>query len=448
MSFPMPILDQMLALMNQMTTLYLVFPSILLLGIYLSWQLGLPQVMRLKESFSCLLQKRKSSTGISHYEAVAAVLAGNFGTGNISGMAVALSTGGPGALVWMWVMAFLGASIQYASCVLGVHYRRKESNGEFSGGPMHYLHDGMKSPILASIFAVCTLFGAISVGNFAQIHSVTLPLQEMGISPLVGSVVLAIFVALVLWGGMQRVAKLAAVIVPVKALLYLSIAWVILFLHADQLVPALQLMLSSAFSPVAALGGGVGFSLSQAIQTGFDRGLFATDAGTGIVPILQSTTEESCPIRNGLATLAAPFLVMLVCTTTGLVLLVTGVWQQPDLKSTSMVIAAFNQGLSTSWGGGIVTGALLLFAYTTILAWACCGEKALSYLAGQKGSLAFKLAYVLLIPLGIYLEVERIWMLADLAIACMLLVNVVGIAKLSPQVIRLSSNRKKTLVAT
>lgn len=421
---------------NEAFTLFFVFPAIILSGLYLTIRLRCVQISKLKMSFSYLLKKQAQSEGnISHYQAIAAVLAGNFGTGNISGMAVAISTGGPGALVWMWIMAFLGASIQYASCVLGVKYRKQNLDGEFVGGPMYYLRDGLGLKKTAGLFGIFTVIGALAVGNFAQVNSVVLPLQKMGFSPLLCGLTIAVLVGLVLLGGIQRVAKLASFIVPLKAFIYLGTALLILGFHAEKVLPALGMMLKAAFNPHSILGGVLGFSVLKAITSGFDRGIFATDAGTGIVPILQASARTTNPVIDGVVTLVAPFLVMIVCTTTGLVLIVTGAWQESGLQSTNMVTHAFQEGLGYSWGAYIVIIALVLFAYTTILAWACCAEKAIGFLLGTKRSYWFKYLYVALIPVGTLLHVDFIWRLADISISFMLVTNLIGIIGLSKEVI-------------
>jgi AGCS family alanine or glycine:cation symporter len=422
---------------NEAFTFYFVFPTILLLGLYLTVRLRCVQISKLKMSFCCLLKKESHSQGsISHYQAIASVLAGNFGTGNISGMAVAISTGGPGALVWMWVMAFLGASIQYASCILGVKYRQQTAEGEYVGGPMYYLRDGLGFKSLGVLFGIFTIIGALTVGNFAQINSVTLPLQKMGFPPLACGFVLAGLVGVVLLGGIQRVAKIAAFVVPLKASLYLGTAIVILGLHADQILPAFKLMFKAAFDPKSVLGGVIGFSVIKAITAGFDRGLFATDAGTGIVPILQASARTTHAVIDGVVTLVAPFLVMIVCTMTGLVLIVTGVWQDPSLQSTNMVTHAFQEGLGHSIGFYVVVIALVLFAYTTILAWAYCAEKAIGFLWGAMYANRFKYFYVALIPIGTLMHVDLIWRLADISICLMLMTNLIGVVGLSKEVIR------------
>lgn len=429
-------LNTILKFFNHNFTLYVVFPAILLLGLYLTLKLKCVQISHLKQSFSCLTKKETDNEGsISRFEAISAVLAGNFGTGNISGMAVAIATGGPGALVWMWIMAFFGAAIQYSSCILSIAHRRKTEDGEFVGGPMYYLRDGLGYKGIAALFACFTLCGAITVGNFAQINSVILPLQKMGLNPLYCSLAIAGLVGIVILGGIQRIASFASYIVPFKALLYLGTAFVIIALNSEHVLSAIGLMFHHAFDFSSLMGGTLGFGMLKAIQTGFDRGLFATDAGTGIVPILQASSRSKNPVIDGIATLVAPLMVMIVCTTTGLVLIITGAWQEPDLQSTNMVTHAFSKGLGTPVGGYIVIGALILFAYTTILAWSYCGEKALGFLAGPKYEKLFRVIYIALVPVGTLLQVEMIWILADIAITLMLVANLIGITGLSKYVI-------------
>lgn len=421
---------------NHAFTLLVVFPLMIFGGLYLTLRLRCVQVAKIPHGFRFLVQKGNGSEGnISRFEAISTVLAGNFGTGNVSGMAVAIATGGPGALVWMWVMAFFGAAIQYASCLLGVKYRQRSADGEYSGGPMHYLHNGLGLKGLATAFAWLTAFGAITAGNFAQINSVTLPLSQYGLDPFLCSLGIATFVGVVLLGGIKRVAKFAAFIVPLKAFLYLGTALIILAWNLEGIIPAFKMMFSAAFDFSAVTGGILGIAALKALTTGFDRGLFATDAGTGIVPILQASARSESPVIDGIVTLVTPLMVMLVCTITGLVLLVTGVWEDGALRSTNMVTAAFTQGLGSHFGAYIVIFSLLLFAYTSVLAWAYCGEKALHFVRGEKGAKAFRYLFIALIPLGSVIHVDLIWALADTAIASMLVINLIGVLGLSHEVV-------------
>ncbi len=427
-------------------TLWAVFPAILGVGLYLTLKLRFVQVSQLKKSFSSLTSKNLESKGnISRFAALSTVLAGNFGTGNISGMAVAIATGGPGALVWMWVMAFFGAAIQYASCILGISYRRKMGNNEYAGGPMYYLRDGLGYKKLAMLFSVFAIFGAVTVGNFAQINSIVLPLQKMGFNPLYTSLAIAAMVAFVILGGIKRLSNFASLIVPFKALLYLGTAAVIIGMNYDRVADALGLMVRHAFGFSAAAGGIMGFSVVKMITTGFDRGLFATDAGTGIVPILQADARSDHPVMDGIATLVAPLMVMIVCTATGLVIILTGAWLEPGLQSTNMVTFAFSKGLGTPVGGYIVVIALVFFAYTTILAWSYCGEKALEFLVGPEKRKWFRYTFIALVPIGSVMRVDVIWTLADIAITLMLFINIIGVTGLSRQVIDSSREFKASL---
>ncbi|MBS3904479.1 MAG: sodium:alanine symporter family protein [Simkania sp.] len=433
---------ELLSAFNHSITLFAIFPAIICIGLYLTFKLRCIQISHLKRSFEYLTKKDTNEGSISRFGAISAVLSGNFGTGNISGMAIALSTGGPGALVWMWIMVFLGSAIQYASCVLGVKFRIKTDKNEYVGGPMYYLRDGLGYRNMAILFSLFTIFGAISVGNFAQINSIMLPLQKMGWNPLYCAIGIAGMVALVTLGGIQRLASFSSIIVPFKAALYLGTGCIVIALNYDKVLPAFQIMFQHAFDFSSMAGGVMGAGVLRAMTTGFDRGLFATDAGTGIVPIMQASARSAHPVVDGIATLVAPLMVMIVCTTTGLILIVTDAWLEPNLQSTNMVIHAFSHGLGSPVGGYIVIAALILFAYTTILAWSYCGEKALEFLVGPERARWFRYVFVTLVPVASFLQMDVIWSLADTAISCMLLTNLVGITLLSKGVIESSRQFK------
>lgn len=421
---------------NSLFTLYLIFPSIVLLGLYLTFRLRFVQLSKLKMSVSLLFKKQAGEEGsITHYQAVASVLASNFGTGNISGMAVALTTGGPGALMWMWVMAFLGAAIQFANCCLGVKYREKNEKGEYIGGPMYYLQRGLKLKKIAALFCIATILAAFTAGGLVQVNSIALPLTALGISPWVTGGVLAFFVAIVILGGAQRVADMCSTVVPVMAILYLGAAFFILGQHVEALWPAIQEVFRASVGVLPLAGGVAGFTVMKAVTTGFDRAIFATDAGTGTVPLLQSGAKTTDPVIDGVVSLVAPFLVMIVCSSTALVLMVTGAIQVPGLASTNLVTYAFGQGLGEKTGLIIVLIALVLFGYTTTVAWASCLEKAVGFLFGARFIKAALLLYILSVPLGALLHVDSVWLLADISLTAMVLLNLIGVAGLSKEVI-------------
>lgn len=422
--------------LNRYFTLYCIFPSIVLLGLYLTVKLRFVQITKIKLSFTSLFNKEEEQEGsISHFQAVASVLASNFGTGNISGMAVALTVGGPGALLWMWVMAFLGSAIQFASCYLGVKYRSQTDKGEFVGGPMYYLSRGLRQKKLAIAFCLFVIAAAFAVGGLVQVNSITLPLEKLGIAPWISGVTIAFFVALVVLGGAARIANVSAAVVPFMALLYLGGALFILGIYREQLPSALHLVFTSAFSGISAAGGVLGFTIMKAISTGFDRAIFATDAGTGTVPLLQSGAKTKSPIIDGVVSLVAPLLVMIVCTATALVLIVTGATAQPGLESTNMVTFAFSTVFGHTWGLIIVFIALILFGYTTTIAWASCLERAIHFLFGQKAVKWALFLYILSVPLGAFLKVGMVWIFADLALTAMVICNLIAVAGLSQEVI-------------
>lgn len=431
----MPFKDFLLHL-NEFFTFYLVFPSILILGVYLTIRLRFVQISKLKMSFASLIKKDDPGEGnISHFQAIAAVLAGNFGTGNISGMAIALATGGPGALVWMWVMAFLGSAIQFANCLLGVKYRKKNSANEYVGGPMYYLSEGLGWKKIAIIFSLMVIFAAFAVGNFVQVNSVSLPLAQLGINPWLSGLLMAALVAIVILGGAHRVAKVSSAVVPFMAVLYLSGALYILGIHLDRVASAFVEMIQSALGMASLVGGTAGYTVMKALTTGFNRAIFATDAGTGTVPILQAEAKTKHPVVDGVVTLVAPFLVMIVCTATALTLIVTGVWSDSTLQSTNMVTVAFTSVLGVKMGTSLVLVALFLFGFTTTIAWASCLERAVGYLWGRRPVRFFQLLYIVLVPVGALLKVDFVWIFADITLTGMLILNLMGVAGLSKEVI-------------
>ncbi len=394
------------------------------------------QFSKLKLGFKHLFSKDDldGEGDISHYQAVAAVLAGNFGTGNISGMAVALAMGGPGALIWMWVMTFLGSAIQYANCLLGVKYRRKNSNGEFVGGPMYYLSEGLNLKPVAIIFSVFVILTGFAV-SFVQVNAMALPLESFGLSPWMMGVAIALLVAVVIFGGGQRVALVSSAVVPIMAALYFGASLIIIGMHYEQILPSIVVLFRSAFGGSAVMGGTLGFAVMKSLRTGFDRAIFATDAGTGTVPILQAGAKTKHPVIDGVVSLTAPFLVMIVCSATALVLMVTGAYQVPELQSTNMVLYAFKNTLGATTGSFIVVCSLILFGYTTVLAWATCIERAVGFMFGRRFVRPFHLLFVLLVPVGALLHAEFVWILADITLTSMLVLNLIGVAGLSKEVI-------------
>jgi AGCS family alanine or glycine:cation symporter len=429
--------DVFLRDLNENLTVYVVIPLILIIGLYLTFRMKWIQFTRIGVGLKHLLMKEEKEKGsISNFQAISTVLAGNLGTGNISGMAIALSVGGPGSLFWMWIMVFLSGILKYAGCFLGFKYRIKNKENEYVGGPMYYLTNGLKSKTLGILFAVFCIFTAITTGNLVQVNSIILPLKEIGINPFLVGIVLAILVGIVILGGTMRFARVAEVVVPVMALLYIISAAIILVIYYDKIIPALSLVIFSAFKPLALAGGGLGYGFFYALSSGFQRGVFATDAGVGVAPILQSGAREKKPVLEGFVAMTAPLFVIIICTMTVLVLMVTDAWVKSGLESTNMCAWAFEKGLSSKIGVYIIIVALLFFAFTTILAWSTAAGKAVEYLFGLKSEKIFEYIFVLIVPVGALLNVKLIWSLADVSMALMLIINLIAVIGLSKKIIK------------
>lgn len=425
---------------NYFFTLSVVFPAIVLLGGYFTFKLKGLQISKFFLGCKLLFKKDKNAKGdISHFEAVSSVLASNFGTGNIAGMAVALAVGGPGACVWMWVMTFFGMILQFANCMLGVKYRQRNEKGEYVGGPMYYLANGLGWKKIAKLFAFFVIFASFTCGLFTQANSIALPLESIGVPSWVTGIVLAFLVGIVVIKGATRIAKVSSAIVPVMAVLYFGACLTVLLLNFEQVLPAIKQMFFAAFGMKQFAGGLIGFTLIKSLTTGFDRAIFATDAGTGTVPLLQSSAKTTDPVIDGLISFVAPIMVMIVCTMTALVLMVTGAFST-DLQSTHMVTYAFSHGLSSQIGLYIVLVSLFLFGYTTIIAWASCLQKAVSYLTKGRGVTAFLWLYTLITPLGAIMHIGLAWILADIALTSMLVINLVALCGLSKEVISTSNS--------
>lgn len=415
--------------LKEAITLALLFPIIVVVGLYFSWRLKLVQLLKLKEAFS-RLNGGKTKGGLSSFGAMAAILGGNLGTGNISGVAVAISTGGPGALFWMWVMAILAATTKYVGCFLGVHFQEQNKKGEWVGGPMFYLKQGLKSKWLAYLFCFFTVSSALSVGNLVQVHALSLPLRELDLNPLPFSLILAVLVGGVIFGNLKQFSRVVSFLVPLMAVAYIGTCALILFYFRHRLGYYVEIIFTSAFSLTPMAGGFAGFSVLSAIRAGFDRGLFATDCGLGLAPILHSAVRDESSdnrVTQALISVLSPMIVMVVCSMTGLVLLSTQAYLETDLPSTTMCMEAFRIGFQSPYAGQIVSITLFFFAFTTILTWSFCANRAVEFMGNESLVKPFKWLFVLLIPLGVYVGDKNIWLVADFSTNFMFLVNMIGV---------------------
>ncbi len=408
-------------------------------GLYLTLRLGFIQIRYLPRALGYLFKKDKGGKGdVSSFAALCTALAATIGTGNIVGVATAVQAGGPGAIFWMWLVALLGMATKYAECLLAVKYRVRDKNGFMAGGPMYYIERGLGIKWLAKLFA---LFGVMvaffGIGTFPQVNAITHAMQDtFNIPVLVTAIIVTLLVGLIILGGVKRIATASSVIVPFMAILYVTTSLVIILLNIEKVPDAISLIIYSAFDPQAALGGAVGFTVMKAIQSGVARGIFSNESGLGSAPIAAAAAQTREPVRQGLISMTGTFLdTIIVCTMTGIVLVLTGAWNNPDLAGATVTNYAFAQGLGTSIGATIVTVGLLFFAFTTILGWCYYGERCFVYLVGIRGVKLYRLIYIVLVGLGSFLNLNLIWIIADIVNGLMAFPNLIALIGLRKVVI-------------
>ena len=408
-------------------------------GLYLTLRLGFIQIRYLPRALGYLFKKDKGGKGdVSSFAALCTALAATIGTGNIVGVATAVQAGGPGAIFWMWLVALLGMTTKYAECLLAVKYRVRDKNGFMAGGPMYYIERGLGIKWLAKLFA---LFGVMvaffGIGTFPQVNAITHAMQDtFNIPVLVTAIIVTLLVGLIILGGVKRIATASSVIVPFMAILYVTTSLVIILLNIEKVPDAISLIIYSAFDPQAALGGAVGFTVMKAIQSGVARGIFSNESGLGSAPIAAAAAQTREPVRQGLISMTGTFLdTIIVCTMTGIVLVLTGAWNNPELAGATVTNYAFAQGLGTSIGATIVTVGLLFFAFTTILGWCYYGERCFVYLVGIRGVKLYRLAYIVLVGLGSFLHLNLIWIIADIVNGLMAFPNLIALIGLRKVVI-------------
>lgn len=407
-------------------------------GLYLTLRLGVLQVFKLPLAIKYLFTKdvEGAKGDVSSFAALCTALAATIGTGNIVGVATAIKIGGPGALFWMWIAAFFGMATKYAEGLLAVKYREVDKNGQMSGGPMYYLQNGLNSQFLAKMFAIFGIFVAcFGIGTFPQVNAITDVVHNTFNLPiLLVAVIVTVLVALVTLGGIKKISKVSETIVPFMAVFYFLGALLILILNASALPSAIMLVIKSAFTPTAAAGGFLGASIMMAVQNGIARGVFSNESGLGSAPIAAAAAKTNSCVRQGLVSMTGTFFdTIIICTMTGLVLVVSGEWRG-ELSGAAMTTAAFSEGLN-SIGQYIVTIGLTFFAFTTILGWNYYGERCTEYLFGVKGIKPFKVFYIAMVACGAFLKLDMIWMLADIVNGLMAIPNLIGLIGLSSVVV-------------
>ncbi|MCQ8260875.1 sodium:alanine symporter family protein [Streptococcus suis] len=434
----------MLELMQNINNFVWGPPLLLLLvgtGVYFTLRLGVFQVSKLPTAFRLIFSSDQSGQGdVSSFAALCTALAATVGTGNIVGVATAITTGGPGALFWMWVAAFFGMATKYAEGFLAIKYRTKDANGQAAGGPMHYITLGMgqKWKPLAVFFAISgVLVALLGMGTFSQVNSIASSMSaSFGLAPQLVSIVTAISIAFFIFGGIEKISDISTKIVPFMAILYILASVTVLVLHWEQLLPTLALVFKSAFTPAAAVGGFTGATVQQAIQRGIARGVFSNESGLGSAPIAAAAAKSDNPVEQGLISMTGTFIdTLIICTLTGLTILVTGQWSIEGLAGAPLTQAAFASVFGQP-GALALTISLVLFAYTTILGWSYYGERCIEFLFGTKSILPYRLVFVTMVALGGFLKLDLIWTIADIVNGLMALPNLIALLALSPVIIK------------
>lgn len=411
-------------------------------GIYFTVKLGFLQITKLPLAFKYLFSKDedqvKGDGDISSFAALCTALSATIGTGNIVGVATAVGTGGPGAILWMWLAAFVGMATKYAEGFLAIKYRECDENGQMCGGPMYYIEKGTGNKLLAKLFAFFGLAVALlGIGTFGQVKSISDAVTKgFNIPPQITALVITVLVAAVTLGGIKRISKVAEKIVPFMASLYIIGASLILICYFREIPEAILLIVSSAFNPQATLGGVAGITIKTVIQRGIGRGIFSNEAGLGSAPIAAAAAKTKSPVKQGLISMIGTFIdTILICTMTGLALVLTGAFNS-GLEGVAMTTAAFETAFPIAGlGKFIVNIGLIFFAFTTIIGWNYYGEKCLQYLAGIKSIKLYKIVFISFVAVGPFLSVDTVFVIADIVNGLMALPNLVGLIALRKVVI-------------
>ena len=421
---------------------------VLLLGVGLYLQLGL-KIMPLRKlgtGFKLLWQGRTTAEGdekegeVSPFNALMTSLSATIGTGNIAGVATAIFLGGPGAVFWMWITALVGMATKFSEAVLAVRYREVDEAGDHVGGPMYYIRNGLgrKWAWLGGLFAFFGAVAAFGIGNTVQSNSVADGLSEsLGMPHWLTGLVIMVLAGAVILGGIKRIAKVAGKLVPIMAIAYIVCGLLVVIINADQIGAALGLIFKYAFTPVSAAGGFAGAAVAKAIQYGVARGVFSNEAGLGSAPIAHAAAQTKNPVRQGLVAMLGTFIdTIVVCSVTALAILTSAEWTSGETGAALTGIAF--DGSLPGVGQYVVSFALAVFAFTTILGWAFYGEKCCEYLFGVASIKVYRVIYILAIFAGAVAPLEFVWLMASVFNALMAIPNLIALALLSPVVFKLS----------
>ncbi|MEE4135249.1 MAG: sodium:alanine symporter family protein [Desulforhopalus sp.] len=416
-------------------------PMLILLvgtGFWLTLSLRGLQFTKLGHALYLALIKRKEDDDepgdITHFQALMTALSATVGTGNIAGVATAIAIGGPGALFWMWITGLVGMATKYAEAVLAVKYRIVDENGEMSGGPMYYISRGLNMPWLGAVFAVFAAVAAFGIGNMVQSNSVADAVQAtFNVPTWITGLVLMGCTAAVILGGIKSIGRVASILVPIMIVFYVLGALYIILGRITEVPAALIFIVTQAFSPTAAVGGFAGASIMLAIRMGVARGVFSNESGLGSAPIAAAAAKTKNPVTQALVSMTQTFLdTLIVCTMTGLVLIMTGVWSN-GMTGAALTTHAFESAMTG--GGYIVTIGIILFAYSTILGWCYYGEKSMEYLFGIKSVLPYRLVFVCFVGVGAVAKLSLVWNISDTLNGLMAIPNLIALLLLTPVIV-------------
>lgn len=430
-------LNQLEAILNTISNAVWGPPTLILLfGTHIFLTFRLKGIQRyLGKAIRLSFEKSGEGEGdVSHFGALMTALAATIGTGNIVGVATAVAAGGPGAVLWMWLTGVLGISTKYAEAVLAVKYRVRKENGLMAGGPMYVLERGMKAKWLGMLFAGFTAIAAFGIGNMVQSNSISAMVKEtFQISPWVTGLVLTVLTAMVIVGGIKSIASACEKLVPFMAVFYVAGCLILLIMKIDTIPQTFMLILKSAFTGHAALGGFLGAGIKEAIRYGIARGLFSNESGLGSAPIVAAAAQTKNPVRQALVSSTGTFWdTVVVCAFTGLVIVNSGEWTQ-GLNGASLTKAAFQDFPVV--GPLILTVGLLTFVFSTILGWSYYGEKAAEYLFGEKAIPVYRWLWVFAVMAGSVASLPMVWTFADIANALMAFPNLISLIVLSGVVV-------------
>ncbi len=405
---------------------------ILLLGTHVFLTIRLRFIQRyMGKAIRLSVQRSKEGEGdISHFGALTTALAATIGTGNIVGVSTAVAVGGPGAVLWMWLTGVFGIATKYSEALLSVKYRVKTAAGDMAGGPMYVLERGMNSKALGIVFAALTSVAAFGIGNMVQANAVSTLLNEQHqISPWVSGAIMTALTALVILGGIRWIATVCEGLVPFMAFAYVAGCIVLLILGASTLPSTIWLIVSSAFTGHAALGGFVGATVLKAIQMGAARGLFSNESGLGSAPIVAAAAQTTNPVRQALVSSTGTFWdTVVVCAMTGLVIVNSGEWTN-GLDGAALTHKAFDDFRVI--GPAILSVGLLTFVFSTILGWSYYGEKSVEYLLGKKAVFPYRILWVVCVMIGSVSTLKAVWAFADIANGLMAVPNLISLIVLS-----------------